>query len=60
MEQFKECYACAKKPGSPQLCSQCLWVRENYNKYIKLKIFCDKIGLDFDNMKELVQIIKEL
>jgi len=27
---FKECYECAVKRGSPQLCNQCYWVRENY------------------------------
>lgn len=27
---FKECYECAVKRGSPQLCEQCYWVRENY------------------------------
>lgn len=28
--EFKECFECKPKPGSPQLCAQCLWVRENY------------------------------
>lgn len=34
--ETKECYECAKKPGTPTLCEQCLWVRENYKpkKYI--------------------------
>jgi len=27
---FKECWECDKKPGSPVLCNQCLWVRDNY------------------------------
>jgi hypothetical protein len=31
-EKFKECFECAKKPGSPQLCPQCLWARENWDK----------------------------
>ena len=26
----KDCYECAVKRGSPQLCEQCYWVRENY------------------------------
>lgn len=28
--KFKECFECAPKPGSPYLCAQCLWVRENW------------------------------
>lgn len=27
---FRECYECATKRGSPELCEQCYWVRENY------------------------------
>jgi len=30
--EFKECFECAKKAGSPTLCPQCLWVRENFGK----------------------------
>lgn len=30
MENFKECYECAKNPGMITLCDQCLWVRSNY------------------------------
>src|SRR3990167_8878506 len=29
-EQFKECFECAKKPGIPKLCPQCLWARDNW------------------------------
>lgn len=27
---FKECFECYAKPGSPVMCKQCLWVRDNY------------------------------
>lgn len=34
---FKECFDCSQKIGSPTLCAQCLWVRENYKPEIKPK-----------------------
>lgn len=33
---FKECFECAKKPGSPTLCQQCLWVRKNIPPLIEV------------------------
>lgn len=38
MTQFKECADCAAKPGTPTLCEQCLWVRENYKQKPMVKI----------------------
>ena len=55
---FKECYECAVKRGSPQLCEQCYWVRENYkpNRIIFMnqqeemnKRFDEKFKWFFDN-----------
>ena len=42
---FKECYECAVKTGSPTLCNQCLWVREeisNKEKWENVKRLSQK------------------
>jgi len=58
---FKECFDCSQKIGSPTLCEQCLWVRENYKPEVKPKFEVgDKaikpIGYRFDC--EIVSVFK--
>lgn len=32
---FKECFECSQKLGSPTLCYQCLWVRDNFKPEVR-------------------------
>lgn len=53
--EFKECFECKPKPGSPQLCAQCLWVRENYKSIETLE---QRVRFNAQDMGELGQFIK--
>ena len=66
---FVECDECRKKPGSPQLCDDCLRRRGEFEKTIgksqpipdlkKMKARIEFIG-DFEDVRKIRDVIKSL
>jgi hypothetical protein len=69
LRDFVECDDCRKKPGSPELCADCLRRRSELEKAInqpqaipdlkKMKARIEFIG-DFDDVKKVVEFVKQL
>ena len=65
---FVECDECRKKPGSPQLCDDCLRRRGEFEKTIgksqpipdlkKMKARIEVIG-DFEDLKAITELLKQ-